>query len=154
MWFDGHKREYNFGYLCAVDCNGICRIAHGHQPGSVNDIGAYYASDLYRRANQYLAAGDKMIADGIFALAHGRGNGPFIVPVCGLLRAYTIAEQRYNDLHSWARSIVEHFFGRLKCLCPMLWRYTFSTENNTNIIVGSCIIVTNIVIKYQHPIRI
>lgn len=136
-----------------MDCEGICRFAHGHQPGSINDIESFYFSDLYQRRHLYLGRGDKILADGIYARIEGHATGPFIVPVCYLNRPFTIAEERYNELQAWGRSVVEHFFSRLKGLCHILFRYTFSSEVNINVIVGCAFIVTNIVIKYQHPLR-
>ena len=110
-WYDGHKKQYDFGYLCCVDSEGICRNIHGHFSGSTNDIAAYYHSDLYQHPQRYFGANDKMLADGIFAGAEG-GNGPFILPFCYLHRNLTRSESRYNLIQRWDRSIVEHFFGR------------------------------------------
>ena len=148
---DGHKDEYNFGFLCAADFDGIIRVAHGHHPGSCNDIELYYNSDFYVNRSTLLGSNDKLLADGIFARVEG-GQGPFIVPVCYMGRDLTLEESRYNKLQAWDRSIVEHSFGRMKGLCPILEYFTFR-ERHINIVFISCVILNNIVIRYQHPLR-
>ena len=149
-WYDGHKRDYTFGFLCAVDCEGICRIAHGHQPGSVDDVTSWLNSGFHSNMPNYLLAGDKVLGDGIFA----RIGAPFVVPVNRVTGIpQTQIEERYNILHFWARSIVENYFGRLKLLCPILQYYTFSLVDNINLNVGSCFILTNISIEFDHPLR-
>lgn len=151
LYCDGHKREHNFGFLCGVDSDGICTYAQGHQPGSINDIQAYYEGDLRNHRNRYLLPGDRVLADGIFARVEG-GNGPFIVPVCYLRRALTLAEARFNEIQAWDRSIVEHFFGRLKNLFPVLYWFPFR-RSQINVVFIGCVTLCNIVIKYQHPLR-
>ena len=150
VWFDGHKREYTYGYLCCVDSLGQCRIAHGAQPGSFNDISAYYQSDLYRNNEFYLGAA-KMLVDGIFARIESGARSPFITPICYMMRPLTEAEARYNVIHAWDRSLVEHYFGRLKVLFPFIDDYSFSTESINNIF-RSTLILTNIHIQ-QKPLR-
>ena len=149
-WRDGHKGAYNYGFLCGVDSSGQCRIAHGHQPGSYNDLSAFYASDLYRNTEHYLGYA-KMLVDCIFSRAETFGDSPFITPICYMDRPLTVAESRYNVIQAWDRSIVEHYFGRMKKYFPFIDRFTLATSA-INYTFRSAVILTNILIQYS-PLR-
>ena len=145
LYYDGHKHEYNIGFLCGVDCDGLVRFVSGHYPGSCNDIEMYYDSDLYRQRNAYLGPNDKVLADGIFARVQG-GNGPFIVPVCYMDRDLTLAESRFNKIQSWDRAINEHYFSRLKGLFPVFKLVLFLRETSQLCVHQLCHIL-----QHHHP---
>eukprot|EP01083_Nonionella_stella_P089953 251273_1 len=149
VYYDGHKRSYTFGYFIGVDCDGLLRLRYGHCTGSDNDIQLYYWSDLYRNPYMYLAHGAvRCLTDGIFARIHG----PFIVPFAYMNRPLTAAEIRYNHIHCWDRSIVEHYFSRVKGKFPLTMRYTLK-EPSINYVMDTTFIFTNIMIKFQDPLR-
>eukprot|EP01084_Bolivina_argentea_P188608 324636_1 len=148
IYFDGHNREYNYGFGIGIDCEGQCRVWSGHCPGSVNDIGVYYASDLYLNPGMYFGPGTKMITDGIFARVD---VGRFIVPVCYVYRQLTAREQLFNMVQSWDRAIVENYINRLKFGCPLVEDMKFG-KDKINAIFLSCLILTNIRVK-QNPLR-
>ena len=102
LFRDDHKKEYNYGFLCAVDCDGICRIAAGHHPGSMNDVSCWYDSDPHGESQTaFTRLGGKHLVDGIFARVISPDQSQFITPYCYMRRDLTVAEQRYNDVHSW-----------------------------------------------------
>ena len=148
-YYDGHKHEYNYGFGVAVDCDGLARVWSGHCPGSFNDITIYYGSDLAANPGLYFARGDKMLADGIFAHVE---EHRFITPICYVYRDLNEMENRYNDIHSWDRAIVENYFNRVKYGCPVVKDIRFA-KDRVNLIFLSCLIQTNIRIKYQSPLR-
>ena len=151
QYYDGYKREYNFGYLLGVDgITGECRYFNGHLLGAQNDLNNYYSSGLYNEPALYFGLGDKVLADGIFARID---ENRFIVPVCGVSRELTAIEQRYNMVQRKARSIIEHYNSRLKLGCPILRYFSYSI-NKINPIFTMCLTLTNIRIKYQDPLRI
>eukprot|EP01084_Bolivina_argentea_P060366 110300_1 len=147
-YYDGYKHLYTFGFFVGVDCDGLCRLYYGHAVGQDNDIQLYYDSDLFENPGLYLGIGDKCLADGIYA----RINAPFITPCAYLQRALTVAETRYNCIHRWDRSIVEHYFGRLKTKFPICSCFTLREESINHVIV-CCFTLNNIIIKYQEPLR-
>ena len=151
LYYDGYKRMYTFGYFCLVDSEGICRSINGPYPGSVNDFEAYHGSDLHQSRGNYLGPADKVLVDGIYARIQ-QGNSPFIVPYCYMNRQLTVAEERFNFIHRWDRSIVEHFFGRLKLYYPILTQFPF-TDDYISVYFTSCVILCNILLKYQNPLR-
>ena len=151
-YYDGHHHVHCFGFLLAVDgIDGCCRYFNGHLPGSQNDLNNYYSSDLYHEPGLFLGPGDKVIADGIFARVNEEDN-KLIVPVCEVRRPLTVVENNYNLLHRQARSIVEHYNGRLKGSCGILDHYTFSIDKiNPHFIC--CLCLTNIRVKHQDRLR-
>ena len=57
-YYDGHHREYNFGYLLGVDeVTGTCCYFNGHLPGVQNDLNNYYSSSLYTQPGLHFAPG-------------------------------------------------------------------------------------------------
>lgn len=150
-YYSGYKHQYTYQFLCCVDSMGICRNIHGHYPGSCNDIESYYYSALYTAPHTYLGPGDKILADGIYARIQGL-NSPFIVPVCYMNRPLTPIEQRYNMIHRWDRVIVEHYYARLKLYCPIVDNFTLARDR-INLIFTACVIVCNVLISYQSPLR-
>eukprot|EP01084_Bolivina_argentea_P006736 12752_1 len=149
---DGHHAAYTYGYLCAVDCDGQCRIAAGHYGGSLSDIETFYYSDLYANPGIYVGNGAKYLVDGIFARIDSGPHGHFITPFCYMQRRLTVAETRYNNIQAWDRSIVEHYFGRLKYWFPLVDNFRLSDEA-INMVFRSCCIFTNIMIQYCKPLR-
>lgn len=148
LYYDGYKHHYNYGFLVNVDCDGLARNIHGHFPGSINDIESYYFSDLYRAPQTYFGPTDRMLADGIFA----RVPGPFIVPVSYLQRNLTLAEVRYNEIQRWDRSIVEHYFARLKLYFPIVNDFPFESDR-INLFFTCCVVLCNVLIRFQSPLR-
>ena len=135
-----------------MDSQGLCRIAHGHHPGSQNDIAAYYSSDLYLDPNAYLGTDSKMLVDGIFSRIERGPSSRFITPICFMRRELTIPEARYNMIQAWDRLIVEHHFGRLKLYFSFINQFTLH-ETAINLSFRSACILTNIIIKLQSPLR-
>eukprot|EP01084_Bolivina_argentea_P006735 12751_1 len=152
LYRDGHHAAYTYGYLCAVDCDGQCRIAAGHYGGSLSDIETFYYSDLYANPGIYVGNGAKYLVDGIFARIDSGPHGHFITPFCYMQRRLTVAETRYNNIQAWDRSIVEHYFGRLKYWFPLVDNFRLSDEA-INMVFRSCCIFTNIMIQYCKPLR-
>ena len=150
-YYSGYKRQYTYQFLCCVDSKGICRHWHGHYPGSCNDIESYYYSELYRNPQTYLGPGDKILADGIFGRVQG-ANSRFIVPIGYMQRRLTPAEERYNIIHRWDRVIVEHYFARLKLYCPFLDQYNLGRDK-LNLVFSACVVICNVLIKFQSPLR-
>ena len=136
--------------MVCCDGKGLARIIHGHCPGSLNDLENYYSSELYTEPGLYFGLGTKAIADGSFARVE---VDRFISPVCYIRgRGLTVQETRFNIYHSWDRSIVENFFGRMKLYCPVIQNFRFAVDK-INIIFTAAVIMTNIRIKYQSPLR-
>ena len=132
------------------DSNGLVRVIHGHEPGSINDITCYYNSILNDGvSNGVILNGDKYLADGIFA----RIEGPFITPVCYLTRNLRKNELKYNWLQTKSRSIIEHYFSRLKITWGLLGNTFNLNKNSVDIIVRTACILTNVIIKYMHPLK-
>ena len=149
MYYDGHNHEYNYGFGIGVDCDGLARVWSGHCPGSFNDVNIFYGSDLYANPGIYFAPGDKMLADGIFARVE---EDRFITPICYVYRQLTVLESRYNDIHGWDRAIVENYFNRVKAGCPIVKGIRFAKTKVNSIFLQS-LILTNIRIKHQSPLR-
>ena len=152
LYHDGHNHEHNFGFMLGCDgVEGACRVFNGHCPGSHNDLNIYYNSDLYHNPGIYLGPGDKMAADGIFARINVEDD-VFVVPVCGVRRELTEREKNYNYAQRHARSIIEHYNGRLKGSCGILTKDSFFIGMiNTHFIASLCL--TNIRVKYQDRLR-
>ena len=150
IYYDGHNHEYNYGYMICVDCDGEARLYNGHLPGSLNDLELYYDSDLHSNSALYLGIDDRILTDGIFV---GCDENIFITPICYLDRPITPPESRYNKVQRWDRVIVENYNARLKLGCPIIKNFTFGLDKINGIFVMS-LILTNIRIKYQSPLRI
>ena len=130
-------------------CDGECRLYNGHCPGSLNDLENYYSSDLYANPGLYLGINDKIIVDGIFV---GVDTEKFITPICHADKLLADEEKRYNYVQSWDRAIVENYNHRLKSGCPVITNFTFQEDKINNIFITS-LVLTNIRIKYQSPLR-
>ena len=144
LYYDGYKKEYNYGFLVGVDCDGWGRIFHGHQPGSLNDLESWYLSDMCNNYANYFGVGDKSLADGIFSRI---APGSFITPICYVNRDLSVAETRFNELQSWDRSIIEHYFARAKNTFSMINNFELD-EDAINYVFITTLILNNIIIRY------
>ena len=144
---------YCMGYLAFVDCYGRLRILHGGLRGGENDINVYYDSLMYKRRNNYLNNGDIILFDGIFELlgypflcpiGRHRDNGP---PLSDL-------QNELNDVHRWARSIVENYFARLKMVCSLLANVFCYDLDYLDCVVRAACVLTNIHISHEGALRI
>ena len=144
-YYDGHHCEHNVGFLEFVDNKGITRLVHGAARGSHNDINIWYQSDYSKDVNKYF--GDyKVLFDGIYEYV----DGPFLCPI---RRPASRTDVMYNILQRDDRSIVENKFGRTKVCWPLVGVQYNLKLSMVGIVYRVCVLLTNILIKHQHPLR-
>ena len=148
--YDAHKHMHCLGFLLGVDgVDGCCRYFNGHVPGRQNNLNNLYSSDLFQNTHLYLGIADKIVTDGIFRYSM---PDEVIIQIGDLNRASSVEENNYNVAQRQCRSIVEHYNGRLKGYCGILRNYTFSIANINKLFI-SCLVITNIRVKYQDRMR-
>ena len=119
----------------------------GGQPGSENDINIVKKSDIYRNPTNYLKPGHVILSD----LAFYYIGYPFLCRIA-YQEHYSALEIAYNRDHSHCRVITENFYGRFKKYWNIFELYTFKMDK-IDIHVRAFVILTNIIITYQSPLR-
>ena len=112
---------------------------------SNNDINGWYLTEYYDNRDEYF--GDAYaLFDGIYRYV----SGPFI---CSFANPCTDEELMCNLLHILARTTIEHVFGRQKVYWGIIGgTYTLSLHW-LRLIYRCCVILTNVLVTHQSPMR-
>jgi len=166
-------------YVVFSDGHGPARILCGPGCGSANEATMLRTSQFYENLNllsayqsshypmrhvsgvfmlSFLKAGDVILYDGAFS---GLDPTVFYCPTIGGSalnedkppRPTTPIERHNNTRIRRARSVIEHYFGRLKDNYPMFRRMTFRSLDSCDQWVRAGIILTNMSLIYVHPLR-
>ena len=145
MYYDGHHCQHNVGFLTFCDSIGVTRLVHGPVRGGANDINLWYSSDFYQ--NQWFFFGNcKVLFDRIYRFA----EGPFI---CQIKNPIGRAQKLYNFCHTLSRSVIEHTYSRQKTYFPILGlKFPFNLKF-IGLVYRVCVILTNVLIIHQNPMR-
>ena len=125
----------------------VCNLT-GPQPGSRNDINAWYDSDVYKNQHKYLMHGHNIIAD----LMYYHCGEPLLCRYA-YQEHYSLREIAFNKNLSNVRVISENWYAALKNYFALFSNVYKMKLSNFGIHVRSFSIITNIIITKQNPLR-
>ena len=135
-------------WLTLHDGNGKCCYVHGGEPGRINDIELLRRSEFYQNINDYICIDtDAVLCDGTWM----HEGEPFLTRFHGT-EYLTYPELAFNLSLSECRVICENYYCKLHQLWPILnlWKYRL---DKLNIFFRACVLMTNIIIEHQSPLR-
>lgn len=139
---------HNVGFITFCDSLGVTRLVCGHIPGKQNDIRLWYTSE-YRENRQQYFGNSVVLFDSIYRYVDVE-SGLFITRFPS---ADTVPEAVYNVLHTEARVLIENTYARQKQYFPIIgMRFPFQLKW-IDIVYRCVVILTNILIIHQSPMR-
>ena len=123
----------------------MTHLSHGPTKGSVNDICLWWECE-YRDQKEELFGDKKILFDGIY---DSMGE-LFITPI---KHAENTEQEMFNMLQREDRVIIENKFSRQQGYWPIIALPFTMREDLLSVVYRCCVILTNILILHQNPMR-
>lgn len=139
-YYSGYKGYHSQNFLVATNPFAIIIYVDGPYPGRANDRGVYNQSELARNSNNFVSAGEVIIADGGFI-----GGTPLICPIhtddiineTDVNRKQQMIE--FNEELTSNRILVEDVFSWLKSRAKVLaTKFSRKKETQAVIMFAAC----------------
>lgn len=129
----------------------MTRLVCGNVRGAVNDIGIWY-SCKYRNQKQRFFGDNKVLFDSIYRYVdYDRLDELFVTR---FPYAHNMEQAFYNVAHGEARVIIENTYARQQMCFPIIARPFPYNKKYIDIVFRNVVILTNVLILEQSPLRL